>query len=247
MKTLSVTPTATLLGVLFCLTLLCAALALVSSALAQSGNSYDLRGSRAAWEAAYAGQQEGSVKPLSFPGTNGKIAFVSERDGNPEIYTMNADGSLATNITNNPAIDNEPAWSPDGTKIAFVSGRDGDDEIYVMNADGSGVTRLTNSPGVDGLPAWSPDGTRIAFVSARDGNDEIYVMNAGGSNLTRLTTNVAVDGFYNRPAWSPDGAKVAFVSTRDGNDEIYVLDADGSNLTRLTNNPASDREPAWRP
>ncbi|MHC4335208.1 MAG: TolB family protein [Planctomycetota bacterium] len=67
-----------------------------------------------------------------------KIAFVSERDGNSEIYVMNADGSAQKNLTNNPASDEAPNWSPDGKMIAFASFRDGNYEIYVMNADGSG-------------------------------------------------------------------------------------------------------------
>src|SRR5262245_49125199 len=69
-----------------------------------------------------------------------RIAFTSKRDGNNEIYVMNADGSGQTNLTNNPASDAGPAWSPDGRQIAFGSFRDGNGEIYVMNADGSGQT-----------------------------------------------------------------------------------------------------------
>src|SRR2546423_11257377 len=76
---------------------------------------------------------------------NGKIAFDSNRTGNDEIFVMNPDGSNQVNLSNNPANDNNPSWSPDGTKIAFVSNRDGNDEIYVMNADGSNQTRLTNN------------------------------------------------------------------------------------------------------
>ena len=76
----------------------------------------------------------------------GQIAIVSDRDGNPEIYVMNIDGSGITRLTDNPAGDFHPAWSPDGTRIAFVSGSDGNQEIYVMGADGSDVTRLTNDP-----------------------------------------------------------------------------------------------------
>src|SRR4029078_7424189 len=81
----------------------------------------------------------------AFPGGNGKIAFVSGRDGNSEIYTMNPDGSAQTNISNNAAFDPDPAWSADGSQIAFSSSRDGNREIYKMNADGSGQTRLTNN------------------------------------------------------------------------------------------------------
>jgi Tol biopolymer transport system component len=188
----------------------------------------------------------------TFPGENGKIAFASQRDAPPgttsEIYVMNADGSGQTNISNNPATDSHPDWSPDGTKIAFGTNRDGNEEIYVMNADGSGQTRLTNTePGVgDYYPDWSPDGTKITFMSTRDGNGEIYVMNADGSNPTRLTNNPWEDEL---PAWSPDGTKIAFGSNRDGDHagEIYVMNADGSNPTRLTTSPNFDGYPDWSP
>ena len=173
---------------------------------------------------------------------NGRIAFDSKRDGNDEIYVMNADGSEQTRLTNNLAGSGGPAWSPDGRKIAFYSCRDGNDEIYVMNADGTGQTNLTNNTTYDWQPAWSPDGTKIAFVSYRDGNLEIYVMNSDGLGVRRLTNNSANDVM---PAWSPDGTKIAFVSCRDGNFEIYVMNADGSGVTRLTNNPAYDGCPAW--
>ncbi len=74
-----------------------------------------------------------------------KMAFVSDRDGNGEIYVMNADGSAQRRLTRNPASDVEPVWSPDGRKIAFVRVNDltFGSEIYVMNADGSGQVNLT--------------------------------------------------------------------------------------------------------
>jgi Tol biopolymer transport system component len=81
----------------------------------------------------------------------GQIAFVSDRDGNQEIWVMNADGTNLRNITNHRAHDWMPTWSPDGTRIAFVSDRDGNWEIYVMNADGTNLRRLTNHPAYDWL------------------------------------------------------------------------------------------------
>ena len=174
----------------------------------------------------------------------GRIAFDSERDGNYDIYVMNADGSNVTRLTNHPERDWGPAWSPDGRRIAFYSERGGNWEIYVMNADGSNVTRLTNHRESDRSPAWSPDGRRIAFHSFRGGNGEIYVMNADGSNVTRLTNHPQYDL---HPAWSPDGRRIASMSARDGNPEIYVMNADGSNVTRLTNHPEMDEAPAWSP
>ena len=171
-----------------------------------------------------------------------QIAFMSNRDGNYEIYVMAADGSQPTRLTQHSADDWDPAWSPDGTQITFHSYRDDIllSGIYVMAADGSQPTRLTQHGGLD--PAWSPDGTQIAFWSYRDVflNSEIYVMAADGSQLRRLRSGYS-------PAWSPDGTQIAFQSDRDGNGEIYVMAADGSQPTRLTQHSATDWFPAWSP
>jgi Tol biopolymer transport system component len=171
-----------------------------------------------------------------------RIVFHSNRDGNYEIYVMDADGSGQTRLTSNSDSDSSPAWSPDRSKIAFQSSRDGNWEIYVMDADGTDQTRLTNDPAFDGRPAWSADGSKIAFQSDRDGNHEIYVMKADGSGQTNLSNSAAHD---TGPAWSPDGSKIAFTSNRDGNYEIYVMDADGTNQDRLITNSADDGSPDW--
>jgi Tol biopolymer transport system component len=173
---------------------------------------------------------------------NGKIVFTTTRDGNFEIYVMNADGTGQGRLTDNAADDYNPAWSPDGTKIAFASNRDGNFEIYVMHADGSGQTRITNNPGSDVEPAWSPDGSKIAFASDRTGNSAIYVMNPDGTAQTRL----AGDGAYDfSPAWSPDGSRIAFMSGPD----IFVMNRDGSATVRLTTTGLSsgNQLPAWSP
>jgi len=172
-----------------------------------------------------------SVSYAAFPGTNGKIAFDSNRDGNEQIYVINPDGSSLTQLTFSTGADGYPEWSADSTKIVFDSNRDGNHEIYVMNADGSGQTNLTSHPGDDIVPTFSPDGSKIAFTSLRDGNGEIYVMNVNGTGQTNLTNNSAGDA---QPAWSPDGTKIAFESDRNGLSQIYVMNADGTNVTQLT-------------
>ncbi|MBT7081114.1 MAG: DUF5050 domain-containing protein, partial [Chloroflexi bacterium] len=191
--------------------------------------------------------QDNAMKYAYYNDSNGsgdKIAFASIRDGNWEIYTMDADGTGQTNNTNNPEDDSRPAWSPDGSSIAFTSYRDGNWEIYTMDADGGNPTRITYNTAIDFTPSWSPDGTKIAFYSTRDGNREIYVMNADGTNQTRLTNNPASD---RSPSWSSDSSKIALYSDRDGNDEIYVMNADGTGLINITSNPAKDYFAAWSP
>lgn len=181
------------------------------------------------------------VSTASFPGANGKIVFESNRDGNSEIYVMNADGTAQTNLTNNPAVDSKPAWSPDGTRIAFTSDRAGTSQVWMMNSDGSSATQLTNDPVGAGGPTWSPDGTRIAFHGLAAGNYDIYSMDVGfGGAATELTNGPQAD---TNPAWSPDGVRIAFVR----NGDIWVMNADGSNQTRLTNTPADEIEADWSP
>jgi Tol biopolymer transport system component len=110
-----------------------------------------------------------SPAPASAPAMVWKILFASNRGGNYEVYVMNSDGGVQTNLSNNAATESYPSWSPDGTRIAFYSNRDGDNEIYTMNADGSGVSQLTANAAIDYFPSWSPDGTKIAFASDRAG------------------------------------------------------------------------------
>lgn len=81
----------------------------------------------------------------------GKIAFVKEGD----IYLMNDDDSAPVRLTDHPASDYDPAWSPDGARILFVSERHGNAELYVMDADGDNLIRLTNTPEWEGWPSWS--------------------------------------------------------------------------------------------
>lgn len=124
-----------------------------------------------------------------------KIVCVIDND----LVVSDADGTDLVNLTSTPTVEQEPAWSPDGTIVAFRSYREGNEDIYVMDADGANIRRLTTDAANDEEPTWSPDGTKIAFRSRRDGHAEIYTMNADGTGQQRLTFG-AVDNW--RPAWS---------------------------------------------
>lgn len=186
----------------------------------------------------------------TFPGANGRIAFVRPDPGAPfnrDIWTMNADGTDPRNLTSaSPALDVLPDWSRDGTKIAFMSTRDGNPEVYVMNADGSNQTRVTSSPAPDVDPAWSPNGKAIVFASARDGHFELYLANADGTNVRRLT-HTSADTSNIQPAFSPSGDKIAFVSDRSGALAIWLMSVDGSAARQLTPDSLGASKPDWSP
>ena len=171
----------------------------------------------------------------------GQIVFTSRRDGNNEIYVMDADGRNQENLTNHPAYDGQPGWSPDGTKIALVSSRDGGaSQIHIMDADGKNVIRLTDGPGEKGHPDWSPDGQKIAF-SVDDREDHIAVMDADGNNREKLEDR------SRHPSWSPDGGEIAFVSWIDGGNEIYVIGVGGQGRKRVTHDLAPKQNPSFSP
>jgi hypothetical protein len=136
--------------------------------------------------------------------SNGKIAFTSQRDGNFEIYTMDADGTSQVNISNNPALDDLPSWSPDGTKIAFSRNLDGRMEIFVMDADGSNQTQLTNtSPHGDFFPAWQPVPDPDTIGVFRSGQFRLRQPRAAGLVNATIVVNfgqagdLAIDGDWN--------------------------------------------------
>lgn len=181
----------------------------------------------------------------------GRIAFHSDRSGDLNIYSMNADGSDVQQLTDAPGRDFEPAWSPDGSTIVFSSDRDDptNAQLYLMDADGGNQRPLMPFTPADYLGArWSPDGEWILFHSNLEVDGvpwfNVYKVRPDGSDLTDLTHSV--DNSF-RPDWSPDGQRIVFMSERDGNREIYVMNADGSNPVRLTDNIGDDNQPRWSP
>lgn len=153
--------------------------------------------------------------------TNGKVVFQSSRDGNFEIYSMNADGTNLLRLTNSPSNDITPSWSPDGNSIAFASDRSGNWEIYSLRADGSQLTQLTKDLGTNTSPNWTADGKKIVFISTRDANNgDVYMMNPDGSGVERMTNDsTAKDGVLMRP----DGKSIIVSVMAHGHHHLAIV------------------------
>lgn len=173
-----------------------------------------------------------------------KIIFVSNRDGNDELYMMDYDGNNQTRLTFNRIKDYMPAWSADGREIAYTSYRNGKAGLYILNPY-EGTRVEVHSLGTNFSPDFSPNGRRLAFCSTvEEGNSEIYVATSEGKNIRKLTFNKAID---TAPSWSPTNREIAFTSDRGGTPQIYIMDAEGSNVRRVSFGGNYHDGPAWSP
>jgi Tol biopolymer transport system component/DNA-binding winged helix-turn-helix (wHTH) protein len=189
---------------------------------------------------------------VRFSPDGNSIVLQNRISDNAEICVISPDGGELRNLTNNPARDINPAWSPDGSEIVFVSNREGNYDVfslYIMNADGSNQHRIYYSFAISADPSWSPDGKQIVFANdkedSRTGNFELFLIEPETVNAEKRLT------FHRRydiqPAFSPDGRRIAFASNADGNYEIYLMNADGSGLLRVTRDAGNDASPSWSP
>ena len=149
-----------------------------------------------------------------------KIVFTSARDGNREIYLMNPDGSQQIRLTDNPADDLYPAWSPTGEQILFTSNRNGERDLYLMDANGENVKRVFRKSAHRAHPTWSPDGKQIAYERVELNIrfiQFIYVATIDGKNEEQVAKG-------REPDWSPDGTQIAFANGGLGGSQIALLD-----------------------
>jgi Tol biopolymer transport system component len=193
-----------------------------------------------------------AVAAAAFVATTGaadlgnKVLFVSNRDGNAQIYVMEADGSGERALTVGTEENTEPAWSHDGKRIVFTSYRGGDAGIYVMDAGGNAQKRLSSVQYSDNSPSWTPDG-RIVFRSMRDGWANFYAMDADGSNVKQLTSTQSDKG---APTLSPDGKLIAYIAHGEtGVTNIHVVPTSGGDAKNLTGALPSGQKlpPSWSP
>jgi Tol biopolymer transport system component len=168
----------------------------------------------------------------SQPDEPGKIVFTSNRDGNLEIYTALDDGTEQFRVTDHPASDDSPSWSPDGTSILFASDRDGAWNIFLVRADGTGLQQLTTGTGSNTAPSWAMDGSAILFSSSRDAiNGDLYLMDPDGGNIRRLTNAPDVK---ENSVMTRDGSTVFLTVNHKEMRSVASLDAGAGQFRRLT-------------
>jgi TolB protein len=161
------------------------------------------------------------------PTCGARIVYAEGAVRRREVFSVNADGSGATNLSNDADHDDTaPSWSPLSGKIAFESDRDGNAEIYVVNENGTGLDNLTESPTTqDRDPVFSPDGQSIAWVRG----SRLWVMEFDGSNQREVSALSVPSG--QRLAWSPDSRAVAALADGD----IQVMPVGGGSAVNITN------------
>ncbi len=188
-----------------------------------------------------------------------QLVFVSDWDGDEELFVIDVENGVTRQLTQNEGIDRDPAWSPDGETIVFASDRysPGATEIFSLvfaridesgrPPDSDAFTQFTDAGGSSYAPAWSPDGSLIVFISDRSDDGDVYTMDSNG-HAPRLLT-VGDDGAEDRnPTFTPDGEWVAFVSNREGDVfQLYLVSLRGDALMRLTDNEREDVAVHYRP
>jgi len=171
-----------------------------------------------------------------------RIAFISDRTGNSELWVMDWNGANQKQLTKHNSLALAPSWSPDGSTLAFTSYLRGTPALYLLTPSEGYLKLLWDKGGVNSSASISPDGATVAFASSQDGNVDIYTIPIDGGEARRLTTARGID---TQPAWAPNGRQIAFTSTRSGSPQIYLMDSDGSNIRRISFGAYFHDEAAW--
>jgi len=188
-----------------------------------------------------------------------KLLFVSDRDGNRDIYITDLEwldgytqwrGNNLRNLTDSNENDWTPVYSPIENKIAFSTYFPENDnyDIFIMNDDGTDRENLTNTVGYEKFPQFSPDGSFLIYQGWQKGKMEIFFLGLLDKNKINISRNVnSNDILSHGNSFSPDGQSIVFTSERDGNRNIYLMKIDGSETKQLTFHESNDYEPIFSP
>lgn len=177
-----------------------------------------------------------------------KIVFTSNRTGDYELYTVNADGSNLRQLTFIPGDDRNPEWSPDYSQVAFthfITNEDGEvaRRLWVVNADGSNARQVSDLEHRGAAIRWSPDGTQLFLQAYIDEIPNLYIVDVESGEFIQVSEDGG-ETFFNRD-WSPDGTQVIYHSNATGSFVINVFDVATLAITKPIPIDASHANPTW--
>ncbi len=173
-----------------------------------------------------------------------RIAFVTNRSGQKEIYTAEADGGNVVQLTHDRAISVGPRLSSDGRRLLYTGYQSGYADVYAIDIASGSRERIMKYPGTNTGATFSPDGGRIAVTLSKDGNPELYITNGEGGSPRRLTHTSGVES---SPAWSPDGAELIYSYDEHGSPQLYRIAAGGGEPHAISTGHTYNTEPNWSP
>lgn len=185
--------------------------------------------------------EKGSNSSPAWSPDGKKLAVVLTRDGNSQIYTVNADGTGLARLSRSSGIDTEPAFSPDGKFVYFTSDRGGSPQIYRVPAEGGAAQRMTFGGSFNARPQVSPDGRHLAYVTVRDRAFRIAVMNLSNQEETVVSQGPKDDS----PSFAPNSKWVIYSSKIQGRTLLSAASIDGKLRTRLSTAEGDIKGPAW--
>jgi TolB protein len=171
-----------------------------------------------------------------------RLAIVLSKDGNSQIYSVNADGSGLQRVAQSPGIDTEPRYAPDGN-IYFTSDRGGSPQIYRVIATGGDAQRITFEGSYNVSPRPSPDGKSLAFITRREGRFQLAVMDLASRQVQVLTDSNKDES----PSFAPNSRMILIATEMGGRGVLSAVSSDGRIKQRLSVAAGDVREPAWGP
>ena len=182
--------------------------------------------------------------PVFSPDGRRLALVLSLAEGNFDVYTLDLATQVLRRLTDSPAIDTEPAWSPDGETIYFMSDRAGAPQIYRVSANGGRAERVTFSGDYNARPRISPDGTELAVVQRDRGNFRIATFDLRTGRQKDILSTGLLD---ESPSYAPNGAVLIYATRDRGRGVLATVTTDGNVHQQIASGSGDVREPVWGP
>jgi TolB protein len=176
-----------------------------------------------------------------------QVAFASRQNGYYDLFVLDLATGRQSRLTDTPAYDGAPTWSPDGQFIAYESYTAAGTQLFIQKVTDlkEPPVQLTAAPGQSFTPAWSPGGREIAFVSTRSGQEDVWLARLDRIDDRFVDISLSGTGRDRAPRWSPDGSKLAWATDTPGTDVLMLWDMKSPNsLARQVGNGDT---PVWSP